>query len=138
MDLEDWKISSCTCPHWKKNYICKHVISNACRDKGLAWHPNAKDVPLGRPAETNKALNMQEIETIDNLFEYDDDDLLVVENDKDNMVINGDVENLVVEQPVEPILQEIFYNLPTKRDRGRQPKKRVEDQSINMNKRAKK
>lgn len=61
----NWKNGSCTCPHYMKNYICKHLVGLAMRLKYLKVPAAAKDVPIGekrkrgRPAKALKALMRQ-------------------------------------------------------------------------------
>ena len=62
---DDWILnSSCSCPHFAKHYLCKHVIgiANLLGLEGSAIPENAKDVPLGQkrkrgaPKKANRAL----------------------------------------------------------------------------------
>lgn len=59
----DWKTKSkCMCPDFLKNYICKHIIGLAIKEKLTECPGNALSVPLaqnrkrGRPALAKKAL----------------------------------------------------------------------------------
>lgn len=40
----DWKMSTCTCPAFLKNYICKHIVGMAIRLKLWKPPPSAKAV----------------------------------------------------------------------------------------------
>lgn len=61
----DWKMSTCTCPAFLKNYICKHIVGMAIRLKIWKPPPSAKALPIGekrkrgRPAKARRALIMQ-------------------------------------------------------------------------------
>ena len=65
----DSRQSTCTCPFYRKNYVCKHILALSCKEKKLEWHPNAHDVPLGQkrkkgnPGKTKKALQIQPSES---------------------------------------------------------------------------
>ena len=51
VDKDDWKKkSSCTCPYFMKNYLCKHIIGIANRRKlpGATIPEQAKNIPLGQ------------------------------------------------------------------------------------------
>lgn len=63
---ENWLTESkCTCIHFQKNYVCKHVIGLALRLKltkcpSAAINVNLNSKPkLGRPARAKKALIVQ-------------------------------------------------------------------------------
>ena len=51
----------CTCPHFFKNYVCKHILGVAIRSKKFKVPAEAKDVPIGlkrkrgRPKSARKA-----------------------------------------------------------------------------------
>ena len=46
-----WKKGRCTCPHFLKIFICKHVIGIAIRLKLVKPPPIAKNVPIGQKAQ---------------------------------------------------------------------------------------
>ena len=60
--LNDWKLSSCTCPFFLKNFKCKHIFAIAVSNNLAVFPPTAKNVPLGlkrkrgRPKGSTKAL----------------------------------------------------------------------------------
>ena len=62
---EEWRASTCTCPFFLKNYICKHVIEMSIRLKYCKPPPEAKNVEIGtkrkrgRPSKARKALLLQ-------------------------------------------------------------------------------
>ena len=59
---ENWKKGQCTCPCFKKKYMCKHVIGLAIRLKYVKPPAEAKQIPIGekhnrgRPKKATKAL----------------------------------------------------------------------------------
>ncbi len=62
MDDVEWIKSTCTCPIYLKNFICKHIVGLAIRLKKYEVVPEAKSIPIGekrkrgRPAQAKKAL----------------------------------------------------------------------------------
>ena len=70
LNKTSWKLSTCTCLSWQKNYKCNHVIAISCRLKLSDFVTVAMEQPIGlkrrrgRP-ETNKpALKKQPSETV--------------------------------------------------------------------------
>lgn len=64
-DTSDWKHSECTCPHFLKTFICKHILGLGIR-QGLLKPPAAANPTIlgekrkrGRPAAVKKALIVQ-------------------------------------------------------------------------------
>ena len=61
----DWKKSTCSCPEFLKNYMCKHIIGMSIRLKYCKPFPEAKNVEIGskrkrgRPAKAKGALLVQ-------------------------------------------------------------------------------
>jgi len=61
-NVGNWKMSSCTCPSFLKNYKCKHVYGLAVHKKLALFPETVKTVPIGqkrkpgRPKGTTKAL----------------------------------------------------------------------------------
>lgn len=59
---KDWEKGVCSCPHFLKIFICKHLIGVAIRLKLTKPPPVAKNVPIGqkrkrgRPKLASKAL----------------------------------------------------------------------------------
>jgi hypothetical protein len=59
---EEWRKTTCTCPSFLKNYICKHIIGMSIRLKYFKPPPEAKNVEIGkkrkrgRPSKAKKAL----------------------------------------------------------------------------------
>lgn len=47
-DKNEWTSSTCTCPNFFKEYICKHVIFVAVKEKCAIIPITAKDIPLGQ------------------------------------------------------------------------------------------
>ena len=66
----NWKLSSCSCGHYLKNYSCKHIICVSEKLRKCVIPDNAKVIPLGqkrqrgRPARTNTALLHQQDEQV--------------------------------------------------------------------------
>lgn len=64
-DNDNWKKSTCTCPHFLKMYYCKHVLGLSIRFKKSKPPAAANPIKLsekrkrGRPKATKKALLMQ-------------------------------------------------------------------------------
>lgn len=62
---DDWKSSTCTCPFFFKNYMCKHSVGMPIRKGVLKPPPEAKNIPLGqkrkrgRPSKAMRALIIQ-------------------------------------------------------------------------------
>lgn len=65
--VEDWKMSTCTCPSFNDNFMCKHIIGIAYDAEIIVKDPegeeNYDDMPLfenrqkGRPKKPTSALN---------------------------------------------------------------------------------
>ncbi len=61
----NWEGSTCTCFTFLKQFICKHVLGIAIRQKKFTVRPEAKNIPIGqkrkrgRPAMATKALLRQ-------------------------------------------------------------------------------
>jgi hypothetical protein len=66
---QQWKLSTCTCSWWSKNYICNHVIALSQRLGHFEFVDAAKTIPVtqnrkrGRPANTEPARVKQRAET---------------------------------------------------------------------------
>ena len=64
-NAEEWRKTTCTCPSFFKNYICKHIIGISIRLKYCKVPPEAKNVKIGtkrkrgRPSKARKALLIQ-------------------------------------------------------------------------------
>lgn len=64
-DNDNWKKSTCTCPHFLKMYYCKHILGLSIRFKKSKPPAAANPIKLsekrkrGRPKATKKALLMQ-------------------------------------------------------------------------------
>ena len=62
---DSWKSSKCTCPHYSKNYICKHIIAIAAVKELFQYQDSATQIPIGqkrkigRPLATKPALERQ-------------------------------------------------------------------------------
>ena len=63
---EEWRASTCTCPFFLKNQICKHVIGMSIRLKYYKPPREAKNVEIGtkrergQPSKARKALLLQQ------------------------------------------------------------------------------
>lgn len=62
-DETDWRLSTCSCPTFAKEYICKHSLAVAILNNKFSVRPEAKSFhsmdkkrPRGRPAKISKAL----------------------------------------------------------------------------------
>lgn len=59
---ENWKEGVCSCPHFFKTFICKHILGIAMRLKFIKPPPEARSVPIGqkrrrgRPKKATRAL----------------------------------------------------------------------------------
>jgi len=64
-NVTDWTKSSCTCPFFQKQFVCKHIYGIAVVRGQCTFSTAAKSVPLGqkrkrgRPAGATKALIIQ-------------------------------------------------------------------------------
>ena len=62
VDEADWRLGQCSCPHFAKNYMCKHVIALSAQLGLHTFSVQAKSVPVGekrkrgRPAVARPAL----------------------------------------------------------------------------------
>ena len=65
---DNFKLSTCSCWHWCKDYKCKHLIDLCSRMDYLIYDSKVRSVPLGanrrrgRPAKTKGALEYQPCE----------------------------------------------------------------------------
>lgn len=65
LNCSDFKLSTCTCPSYFRDYICKHILGVAAITKINPIPNEAKAVcieqkaPRGRPAKAKKALEYQ-------------------------------------------------------------------------------
>ena len=65
----EWKLSTCSCIWWSKNYICNHVIALSQRLRLMEFDDRASAIPVtqnrkrGRPAKTQSARVRQGNET---------------------------------------------------------------------------
>ena len=65
LNESNWQDASCTCPHYFKQHICKHIIGISARNKLITIPIEAKTIPIGqkrkrvRPAKAKKALEQQ-------------------------------------------------------------------------------
>ena len=86
INSENWKHSSCSCPIYFKQYICKHIIGMAIRLKLAIPDARAKKIPLnqkrkaGRPCLAQPALVKHTFTSIlsadyDECADYDDYDV---------------------------------------------------------------
>jgi SWIM zinc finger len=46
-NIANWRISTCSCPVFLKDFICKHVVGIAIINKVFDVRPEAKTVPIG-------------------------------------------------------------------------------------------
>ena len=66
LNREEFRKSSCTCPSYLTNFLCKHIIGIAALQKIVKIPSQAKSVPMGlkpkrgRPTKTKKALQHQD------------------------------------------------------------------------------
>ena len=65
MNWDSWESATCTCRRYQKEYVCKHVIGIAVRNKKFDLRPEARGILLGqkrkrgRPEKAKKALIVQ-------------------------------------------------------------------------------
>ncbi len=65
LNKDNWKLSTCTCSFFAKNYKCNHVIAIAARKNLFTFQPKAMQIQVGqvrkrgRPVNTIKALILQ-------------------------------------------------------------------------------
>lgn len=59
---ENWKKGTCTCPHYLKHYMCKHLLGISIKNELVAAPLEASQIPIGkrrgpgRPRKVNPAL----------------------------------------------------------------------------------
>lgn len=64
MKDDNWRDARCSCPHFLKNYKCKHTLGMAIRLQLVHAPPEAKQIPLGqkrkrgRPKKATQALSI--------------------------------------------------------------------------------
>jgi len=65
VNQQSWKNSTCSCPMFQEEYLCKHIVGVALRLKVAIAPPEAKNIQIGskrkrgRPAKAKQALAVQ-------------------------------------------------------------------------------
>ncbi|RNA45130.1 hypothetical protein BpHYR1_022749 [Brachionus plicatilis] len=84
VNRENWKLSSCTCSYWLKNYYCCHSIACCYRLKLMNFNDIGMDIPLnykpkrGAKKKTRSCLQHQPFDCIQN------EENAILESDQDS------------------------------------------------------
>jgi hypothetical protein len=68
INTDNFKLSTCSCWHWCKNYKCKHLIDLCSRLDYITYDSKVQSIPIGRnrvrgrPSSTKGALEYQPCE----------------------------------------------------------------------------
>ncbi|RNA13927.1 hypothetical protein BpHYR1_045147 [Brachionus plicatilis] len=64
VNRENWKLSSCTCSYWLKNYYCCHSIACCYRLKLMNFYDIGMDIPLNNKPKRGAKKKTRSLDTI--------------------------------------------------------------------------